>query len=570
MRPGGSVSAAVNAALLAGLTLALFALGYRYYAGFLARRVFALAADEPVPSRQFEDGVDFVPTRKHVLWGHHYASIAGAAPIVGPAIAVIWGWLPALLWVAIGTVFMGAVHDFAALVISLRNRGRSIGEVTASVVGPRTRTAFLLVISLLIWIVLAVFAYIIATLFVSNPGAIFPINIQIAVAVALGWLVYRRGVPVLLPSLVGYALLLGAVFVGNDFAAAFPAVAELSVLTWVWFLLIYSFVASVLPVWLLLQPRDYLNAHQLVTGLAVLTLGLLVLQPVVQAPVVDWTPAGAPPLIPFLFITIACGAISGFHGLVSSGTTSKQVGCMTDARAIGYGGMLGEGALGLLAVLAATAGFASADAWRSHYTSWGAADGLSAKLDAFVSGGASFVAALGIPLETGKTFIAVMVIAFAATSLDTGARIQRLIIAELAEAHGIRALTNRFAAGALGIGAALLLAVTQAGGRGGLVLWPLFGTTNQLVAGVTLLVVSIWLRRAGRPVVYTLAPMIFVGAATIAAMLGEVRGYFANFSEQWLLALIGGLILVLDVWVILEGLRVLRGGPPPAPARTRT
>jgi carbon starvation protein len=238
---------------------------------------------------------------------------------------------------------------------------------------------------------------------------------------------------------------------------------------------------------------------------------------------------------------------------------------MTDAKAIGYGGMLGEGALGMLAVLAATAGFATTADWQHHYASWGAANGLSMKLGAFVSGGATFVASLGIPFETAKTFIAVMVIAFAATSLDTGARIQRLIIAELAESYGVRSLQNRYAAGALGIGAALLLAVTQAGGKGGLILWPLFGTTNQLVAGVTLLVVSVWLRRQGRPYVYTLVPMIFVGIATVFSMLGEVRGYWGHFSDQWLLALMGSLILVLDVWVILEGLRVLRNDAAGAP-----
>jgi carbon starvation protein len=264
-------------------------------------------------------------------------------------------------------------------------------------------------------------------------------------------------------------------------------------------------------------------------------------------------------MIPFLFITIACGAISGFHGLVSSGTTSKQIACMGDARPIGYGGMLGEGTLGLLAVLAATAGFASEADWLHHYASWGDASGLDRKLDAFVSGGARFVASLGIPLESGRTFIAVMVIAFAATSLDTGARIQRLIIAELAAGTGLRALTNRYAAAGVGIGAALLLAVTQAGGKGGLILWPLFGTTNQLVAGVTLLVVSVWLRRLGRPIAYTLVPMVFVGGATVTAMLGEVSGYFRNFSDQWLLAVMGGVILVLDVWVLLEGLRMLVG-----------
>jgi len=262
-------------------------------------------------------------------------------------------------------------------------------------------------------------------------------------------------------------------------------------------------------------------------------------------------------LIPFLFITIACGAISGFHGLVSSGTTSKQVGCMTDARPIGYGGMLGEGTLGMLAVLAATAGFSTAAEWHTHYASWGAASGLSAKLDAFVNGGAMFVSSLGIPVETSKTFIAVMVVAFAATSLDTGARIQRLVICELAESYGLRPLRNRYLAAGVAIGAALLLAVTQGGGRGGLILWPLFGTTNQLVAGLTLLVVSVWLRRQGRPYAYTLVPMVFVGVATVASMLSELAGYFAEFGERWLLAIMGSLILALDLWVVFEGLRIL-------------
>ncbi len=546
----------MNAALLAILVFALFALGYRFYSSFLSRHLFALAEDELVPSVEFADGIDFVPTRKSVLWGHHYASIAGAAPIVGPAIAVIWGWLPALLWVVLGTIFMGAVHDFAALVISLRHKGHSIGEIAGTVIGPRARTLFLVIISVLIWIVLAVFAFIIGTLFVDNPGAIFPINVQIVVALALGWGVFRRGASVFVPSIVGYVLLVAAIFYGDAFAASFPAVASISVLAWVWILLIYSFVASVLPVWLLLQPRDYLNSHQLITALALLTLGLLVLHPTIQAPMLNPSPEGAPPMLPFLFITIACGAISGFHGLVSSGTTSKQIACMTDARPIGYGGMLGEGALGLLAVLAATAGFASSADWWGHYASWGAASGLGPKLDAFVSGGGRFVASLGIPEATSRTFMAVVVIAFAATSLDTGARIQRLVIAELADAYGVRALTNRYAAGALGIGAALLLAITQAGGKGGLILWPLFGTTNQLVAAITLLVVSVWLRRLGRPVVYTLVPMVFVGAATVIAMLGELRGYFAD--GRWLLVGLGSLILALDAWVILEGVSLLR------------
>ncbi|MGD2113570.1 MAG: carbon starvation protein A [Acidobacteriota bacterium] len=547
----------MNAALLALGVFVLFALGYRFYSRFLSRKVFALAEDEPVPSRELRDDVDYVPTKGHVLWGHHYTSIAGAAPIVGPALAVIWGWLPALVWVTVGTLFMGAVHDFSALVISLRNKGRSIGEIAGRVVGSRVRTLFLLIIIFLIWIVLAVFAYVIATLFVSTPGSIFPINIQIVVAVALGWLVYRRRIGIFAPSIVGYAVLLVSIVYGNAFAEAFPVITRISVTGWVWLLLIYAYVASVLPVWLLLQPRDYLNSHQLITGLGALTLGLIVLHPVIQAPAVRLWPEGAPPMIPFLFITIACGAISGFHGLVASGTTSKQVGCMTDARPIGYGGMVGEGSLGLLAVLASTAGFASAAEWSTHYASWGAASGLGPKLDAFVTGGGRFVASLGVPVEVGKVFIAVMVVAFAATTLDTGARILRLLISELGTAYGVRALENRYLAGGVGVGMALLLAVTQAGGKGGLVLWPLFGTTNQLVAGITLLVVSIWLRRQGKPVVYTLVPMVLVAAATVAAMLSELRSYFA--SQSWLLAVMGTIILACDVWVMMEGVRVLAG-----------
>jgi len=559
----------MNAAVLALIVVGLYAAGYTLYSSFLSSKVFGLDAAEKVPAREYEDGVDFVPTRAHVLWGHHFTSIAGAAPIVGPALAVIWGWVPALIWVTLGTITMGAVHDFSALAISLRNRGRSIGEIAGAVISPRARTLFLLIISFLIWIVLAVFSYIIGTLFISYPASVFPINIQIAVAVLLGWLVYKKGMPIFWPSLIGFVLLLASVYYGTPIAAAFPALGHVPVAAWVWFLMIYSFVASVLPVWLLLQPRDYLNAHQLVTGLALLMAGLIVLRPEIQAPAFNLHPEGAPPILPFLFITIACGAISGFHGLVSSGTTSKQISCMTDARPIGYGGMLGEGTVGLMAILATTAGFASTTDWSHHYASWTAASGLAPKLQAFVDGGGSFLAALGIPIATSKTFIAVMVIAFAATSLDTGARIQRLIIAELAEAYGVKPLTNRYVAGAVGIGAALLLAVTQAGGKGGLVLWPLFGTTNQLVAGVTLLVVSVWLKRAGRPAIYTLLPMALVTITTLFAMVLELRGHIV--SGSWLLATTAGLLLVLDVWVIFEGMAAFNGsrrrapqGPAPA------
>lgn len=543
----------MNAALIALLTVGSFVLSYFLYSRFLSEKIFQLEDSETVPSKLHADGVDFVATKRSILWGHHFTSIAGAAPIVGPAIAVIWGWLPALIWIVLGTIFMGAVHDFSAMVISLRNQGRSIGDITGEIIGPRARTIFLLIISLLIWIVLAVFSYVIATLFVGNPSAIFPINIQILVALILGWATYKRKIGLGIPSLIGYSVLLVGILYGDFFAKSFPQITQIPVITWVWILLLYSFVSSVLPVWLLLQPRDYLNSHQLLTGLGLLITGLLILQPTIVAPAVNPAPPGAPPMIPFLFITIACGAISGFHGLVSSGTTSKQINRMTDARPIGYGSMLGEGTLGMLAVLAATAGFASLDHWSAHYSSWGEANGLAQKLEAFVSGSSQFISAIGIAEDTSRTFVAVMVIAFAATSLDTGARIQRLIISELATNYKLPALKNRFVAAAVGIGAALVLAITQGSGKGGLILWPLFGTTNQLVAGATLLVVSLWLKSSGKPILFTLLPAIVVTLTTCLAMTRELLGYLSHLPEQWLLAFLAGSILTANFWLLFEG-----------------
>ncbi|MED6336115.1 MAG: carbon starvation protein A [Planctomycetota bacterium] len=564
----------MNAALLAAIVFASFALGYRYYSRFLSEQIFALREDEAVPSVELEDGVDFVPTRKSILWGHHYTSIAGAAPIVGPAIAVIWGWLPALLWVTLGTIFMGAVHDFAALVISLRHRGHSIGEVAATVVSPRVRTMFLVVVSFLIWIVLAVFAFIIGTLFHDNPAAILPINVQIVLALALGWLVYRRGVPILVPTLVVYGVLLLTIFYGQDFADAFPAVGELSVLSWVWILLLYSFVASVLPVWLLLQPRDYLNSHQLLTGLFLLSGGLLVLQPTIVAPVIDASPEGAPPMIPFLFITIACGAISGFHGLVGSGTTSKQICRATDARPIGYGAMLCEAALAILATLAVATGLwngpehVHAFEYLSAVTAAGEADGalhlpqVPQALAAFVNGAAGFLGALGLPITVAAAVVAVLVISFAATSLDTALRIQRLILAELGATYRISGLSNRWIGGALACGSVLLL-IWADFEQGAKSLWPVFGATNQVLAAFTLLLCALYLRTLGRRATAYAAPAVIVMVITISAMGVQV---WRDFSQQkWGVAGVGAMIGLLTLWVALEGALAWRRGPS-APA----
>lgn len=538
----------VNAAVVCILGLVAFGLGYRFYSRYLAAKIFELRPDEPVPAVELEDGIDYVPTSKHVLFGHHYASIAGAAPIIGPAVAVVWGWVPAILWVVLGTIFMGAVHDFSTLVLSVRHRGQSVGTVVGDVIGPRSRTLFLLVIFFLVMLVIAVFAKAIATLFMKQPGTVIPINFEIIVALAIGYVCYKRKQRLLVPSILALISLYAMVWVGVKVPVSLQSVfGEHTHTAWVVALLAYSFVASVLPVWVLLQPRDYINSHQLLVGLAALILGILVAHPTITAPAFNAAPAGAPSWFPFLFVTIACGAISGFHGLVSSGTTSKQLACAPDARPVGYGGMLGEGTLALIATLAVSAGLAN---WSSHYDSWSKA--ATSGIGNFVIGAASFLTALGIPQHPAQVVIAVLVISFAATSLDTGVRIQRYILQELAGLYGIKPLQNRYLASLVAVILPLLLVL---GGKAGH-LWVLFGSTNQLLAGLSLTVVTVWLIRSGRvwlPVGIPMVIVLGVSGVAMATQLGELID-----KSEYLLASLGTIILALEAWVVLEGVAAIR------------
>ena len=540
----------MNAALLAIIVLILYFLAYRYYSKFLANKIFRISDDEVTPAHEKNDGMDFVPSNKHVLFGHHFASIAGAAPIIGPAIAVFWGWVPAIVWVVLGTIFMGAVHDFSALVISVREKGRSVGDLAGILINPRARTLFLLIVYFLIFFVIAVFAYAIASLFVAFPESVLPVNFQIIVAVIIGFLFYKKGVPILWPSILALISLYVMIWVGTIVPIEIPAIMGSQIVTWIFLLLIYSFIASVLPVWTLLQPRDYINGHQLILGLGLLFIGLLVAHPEMQAPAINHNAEGGVPLFPFIFVTIACGAISGFHGLVSSGTTSKQLNKMKDSRMIGYGGMLGEGALAMIATLAVAAGISRTD-WLTHYETWD----LAAKggITNFVNGASTFLDALHIPTVFGDTLISVIVISFAATSLDTAARVQRLILGELGTAYEIKPLKNRYVGAILAVVPALLLALLAEApgkglGSGGFLLWPLFGATNQLVAGLTLLIATIYLWKTGRPVIYTLIPMVFLIVMTIAAMIWN----FKAFADNPLLLILSAIILALSVWLLFE------------------
>jgi carbon starvation protein len=573
----------LNAIALLVIGVAAFLTGYRFYSRYIAHRIYRLDPDFVTPAHEFEDGVDFVPTNRHVLFGHHFTSVAGAAPIVGPAIAVIWGWLPAFLWVVLGTVFAGAVHDFGTLWISTRHKGNSIGTLAESMVGDRARVLFLLLIFFLLLMVNAVFAVIIADLFMTNPGAVLPVWGSLAVAVVVGFLIYRTGAGILIPSIAALAILYGLIFVGQyvpltlpdlfgfgptagQLAAAGPdstAAARAAGLDgqrvgWIVILFAYTFIASVLPVWLLLQPRDYVNGHQLFVALGIIGAGVIVTNPQVVAPAVNThLPADAPSWFPLLFITIACGAISGFHGLVASGTSSKQIDREPDARYVGYGGALGEGALALTSILATTAGFAlfvGIDGWHAHYGSWAAAS--AGATTAFVTGVAVLAEGLGIPHRVATIFASVVVISFAATTLDTSVRLQRYIIAELGIEYRVKAVQNRWVATLIAVISCGLLALGLDRGAGGMRLWPLFGTTNQLLAGLSLLVLTLYLLKLRRRAWVTAIPMVFLLAMTTWAMLLNL----ARFAEddQVLLTVVGGAILVLELWLLFEGAAAFR------------
>ena len=654
----------MNILLIALLSGVGFIVAYHTYGRWLGSKIFRLSADAVCPSERLEDGVDYVPTSKSVVFGHHFTSIAGTGPIVGPAIAIMWGWVPALLWVVLGSIFIGAVHDFGALVVSLRNNGQTVGDIAGRVLNKRVRLLFLFVLFMALTVVLAIFGLVIAAVFKQYPAAIFPCVVQIPIAVTIGMLLHRKGVGLLVPSLVALGVMYLSVVFGNGGALGSfnAALAAWPIWQWVIVLLVYSYIASVLPVWTLLQPRDYINSLQLISALALIVAGLFAaalfgftpsgtdssqaLEFV--APAFQWHPEGAPMIFPFLFITIACGAVSGFHCLVSSGTSSKQLKCETDARFVGYGSMLTEGFLATLVILACGAGLGlglmkdgtlltGEAAWQAQYASWSAAGALSAKVGAFVNGSANFLQTLGLSPSVSIALMGVLVASFAGTTLDTACRLQRYVIQELAATLGGKVnetdakpalpfawLQNKHGATVFAITVATLMAftphaspkvplsaslsgqvtpemedaslakqtqtdarekiqksidqmkeggatgmiawLTAYSGKGGLILWPLFGATNQLLAGLSFMVITFYLWRRGRAIWFLVIPMVFMLIMPMWAMIHQlwfnpgwllsVKEGFPEHEPSYLLGGIGLATIALEIWMIIEAVKL--------------
>ncbi|MFT4890799.1 MAG: carbon starvation protein [Halobacteriales archaeon] len=520
--------------------LVLFTVAYLAYSRYLAQFV-GLDEDNETPAHKYEDGQEYVPAKKPVLLGHHFSSIAGGAPIVGPITAgVWWGWVPALIWIAVGNPILGSVHDFLSLSTSLRHKGKSIGYVMGEYVGERGKDMLLWFAFLTIILVVAVFALVVAIVFNAYPSAATASILYIGLALVFGVYLYQLDLPFVPGTVVFVALVFVSVGVGMEYpltlatgktAPAFlPTIAgSANISVWVPVILIYSFVASVLPVWTLLQPRDYLSSFLLYTGvggtlLAVIVGTFLASDPgTLEIGIHAWNGfmAGsfAKPLFPLLFVTIACGTISGFHSLVSSGTTAKQLNRETDARLIGYGGMLMEGLLATTALITlAVAGITVEGG------------GVGQALPNFATGGGIILSTVGIPESYGAPFMALVMVSFLLTSTDTALRLGRYMFEEIVgtpETSLEETASNKYVNA--GFQSVLAFVLVASGTWGDL--WPLFGSANQLLASLALLTATVWLAnwKPNKQLISSGVPSVLMAVITVSALL-----YLAFYQNLYL------------------------------------
>ena len=477
----------------------IFVFAYVGYGAWLAKK-WGFDPARKTPAHTMYDGVDYVPAKAPVLLGHHFSSIAGAGPIVGPIAASIFGWLPVFLWVLVGSIFFGGVHDMGALFLSVRSKGRSLGESISNTLGRSGKLLFAIFSWLTLILVVAAFANIVAGTFVASPPAATASMLFMLLAVAFGYMVYRRGASLLYCTIAGVIGMAAAIWLG----ILFPIVLSKS--AWMYILLVYIYVASVAPVWILLQPRDYLNSFLLYAMLAGGVLGVILYNPPIVAPMIGSFVVGegvkAQYLFPMLFVTVACGAISGFHSLVGSGTTSKQLNTEKDIRLVGYGSMLIEGLLAVISIITVA------------YVAQVPAGGAVA---VFSNGIGNFMTSFGIPLEFGVSFTALAISAFALTSLDTATRLARFIFQEVFVKTGDEKtdglLANRYVATAITVAISGGLGFWDYGK-----IWPIFGSANQLLAAIALIALALALKKMGKAYNMILIPMCFMFVVTITAL----------------------------------------------------
>lgn len=527
---------------------AAFLLAYRIYGGYLNRK-FDVTDKNETPSHTDYDGVDRIPTKKAVLLGHHFSSIAGAGPIVGPIIAgIAFGWLPALLWIILGSIFVGGVHDYSSLMASIRHKARSVAEIAKIYMSPLSYKLFLIFIWLALVYILIVFIDLTTAGFVSSPEVATSSTFFILLALAFGITINKLGFSLGKASFIFVPLVFAGVYLGHllpfsqDIIPAF--VGGDMAKTWNIILIIYCLVASVSPVWVLLQPRDYLSSFLLYGSLLGAFIGILFGDFNLSYPYfTDWSSIDKGTLFPILFITIACGACSGFHSIVSSGTTSKQLDKESDARPIGYGAMLIEGLVAVIALFTVAMLTTESSLLTAH------------PLEVYGNGIGNFVAILGLPFEIGKSFGILAVSTFLLTTLDTSTRLGRYIFEEFFNIKGKN--TRYFSTVATLVLPIAFTFMTLYDIKGNPIpvwqaIWPVFGATNQLLAGLALLVVFVWLRKKGKNSIFVIIPMLFMLIMTLWALFQLILE--SGFTMVGIIAIV---LLILAVILIIEAFRTI-------------
>ncbi len=570
-------------------TLCVFAIAYRYYSAFIAAKVLVLDDRRTTPAHVYEDGHNYVPSPKWVLFGHHFAAIAGAGPLVGPTLAAQFGFAPGFLWILIGAVLAGCVHDFTVLVASVRHKGKSLADVARTEVGPFAGLATMIALLFILLVTLAGLGVVVVNALANSPWGVFTIGMTIPIAIFMGLYMFKSTpgqIKIAGPSAIGVVLLIAAVIGGRWFAAS-------AYTSWLTFtpheitvlMCVYGFVASVLPVWFLLEPRDYLSTYMKLGTIVLLIIGVFIVHPNIQFPAVTQFIHGGGPIIkgklfPFLFVTIACGAISGFHSLVSSGTTPKMLWKETDARFIGYGAMMCEGMVGVLALIAACSMFPG------DYFAINTTPAVFAKLGMHTVNLDMFSAEVGeklagrtggaVSLAVGMAQIfkglpgmktltgywyhyAIMFEAlFILTTVDTGTRVARYVMHELLGKVHKPFSNTAWLPGNLVTSAIVVLSWGYLIYTGNIsTLWPLFGTGNQLLATIALAVVTTFLVNMGkaRYAYITAIPMCFVGVTTLTAGVQSIKNIYLPLAQQPGHAFQGyldsGLMVIFIVGVVL-------------------
>lgn len=517
------------------ISVAVVFVAYITYGSWLAKK-WGIDPSRKTPAHEFNDDVDYVPGQPPVVLGHHFASIAGAGPIVGPIAAAMFGWIPVLLWVWIGAIFFGGVHDFGAVYASIRTKGKTISEIIQQNIGKPEKQLFGTFAFLTLVLVVAAFINIVASTFESTPQAASASLFFMVVSILFGFMVHRRGLPLAVGTIVGVAFLFGCVALGM----LYPI--QLSKNMWLFILSIYIFIASVTPVWILLQPRDYLNSFLLYSMLAGAFIGVLLYRPGFEiAPFSGFVVKGNP-LFPILFITVACGAISGFHSLVSSGTTSKQLDNEKDAKIVGYGSMLIESILAVIALITVA------------YVSSETSAGLGSPIVVFSTGVATFMTKIGIPFAVGKPFVALVISAFALTTLDTATRLGRFTLQETVESVLPKSpvVKNRYIATAIMVVLSVGLGLIDYGK-----VWPLFGSANQLLAALALLCIAAFLINRGKSARMVIIPMIFMFAATLTALILIIPKNIQ--SGNYALVTFAVLLFILAIVLVVRSFSILTG-----------